>query len=156
MRRAVTADVPVIVALLADDTIGSGREEPEDIDRYVAAFQSIDEDPSELLAVAEIDDEVAGTLQLSFLPGLSRGAATRLQIEAVRVAADHRGSGLGGRMIGWAIAEGRRRGCALAQLTSDIRRDDAQRFYEDLGFEPSHVGYKLSLDGPTPLDPPRR
>lgn len=146
IRRAVAADVAPIVALLAEDDIGSGREAPGHMDQYRAAFEAIDADPSELLVVAEVGGQVAGTLQLSFLPGLSRGAATRLQIEAVRVASQHRGTGLGGALLTWAIEEGRRRGCALAQLTSDIRRTDAQRFYERLGFTPTHVGYKLAID----------
>ena len=48
-------------------------------------------------------------------------------------------------MISWAIDEARRRGCALVQLTSDKSRIDAHRFYERLGFVPSHEGMKLSL-----------
>jgi hypothetical protein len=48
-------------------------------------------------------------------------------------------------MISWAIAEGRRRGAELVQLTSDESRVAAYRFYERLGFEPSHVGFKLPL-----------
>ena len=48
-------------------------------------------------------------------------------------------------MITWAIAEGRRRGARLVQLTSDASRVAAHRFYERLGFEASHVGFKLSF-----------
>ena len=68
-----------------------------------------------------------------------------MQIEAVRVRSNLRSNGLGGAMIKWAIAEGRRRGAGLVQLTSDESRVEAHRFYERLGFEPSHVGFKLSL-----------
>ena len=57
--------------------------------------------------------------------------------------ADHRGQGLGAAMIGWAIEEARRRGCALVQLTTDKSRADAHRFYERLGFVASHEGLKL-------------
>ncbi|MEQ9123796.1 MAG: GNAT family N-acetyltransferase, partial [Alphaproteobacteria bacterium] len=81
----------------------------------------------------------------SFLPGLSRLGMTRGQIEAVRIAADRRGSGLGEAMFAWAIAECRNRGCALVQLTTDKSRPDAHRFYERLGFVASHEGYKLAL-----------
>jgi GNAT superfamily N-acetyltransferase len=48
-------------------------------------------------------------------------------------------------MIGWAVAEGRRRGCALVQLTTDKTRTDAHRFYARLGFVASHEGLKLPL-----------
>ena len=84
-------------------------------------------------------------MQLTSIPGLARAGATRLQIEAVRVRAELRGNGLGGAMIAWAVAEGRRRGAGLVQLTSDQTRLDAHRFYERLGFAASHVGFKLAL-----------
>ena len=48
-------------------------------------------------------------------------------------------------MILHAMDECRRRGCELVQLTTDASRLDARRFYEDLGFVPSHIGMKLSL-----------
>ncbi len=87
-----------------------------------------------------------GTLQLTFIPGLARGGALRGQIEAVRVARSHRGAGLGRAMMNWAITECRARGCGLVQLTTDRSRTDAHRFYDGLGFVPSHVGYKRVLD----------
>lgn len=131
--------------MLADDVLGSGRECPPDDPRYLVAFDRIDADASELLLVAERAGEVVGTLQLSMLPGLSHGGATRAQIEAVRVRSDQRGSGLGERLIRWAIEHARTEGASLVQLTSNTSRTDAHRFYERLGFEASHLGMKLTL-----------
>lgn len=145
IRRATEADLPVVVALLADDVLGAHRETPGDLAPYRAAFATIDADPSELLVVAVRGEEVVGTLQLSFLPGLSRGGALRAQVEGVRVARSARGEGLGGRLVRWALDEARSRGCALVQLTSDKNRPDAHRFYEELGFAATHEGYKLPL-----------
>jgi GNAT superfamily N-acetyltransferase len=88
---------------------------------------------------------VVGTLQLTVIPGLARRGALRGQVEAVRVRSDQRGTGLGTRLMDWAIEESRRRGCALVQLTSDSSRVDAHRFYEGLGFVASHQGFKLAL-----------
>jgi GNAT superfamily N-acetyltransferase len=84
-------------------------------------------------------------MQLSFIPGLARRGALRMQIEAVRVDEKYRSQGLGAAMFGWAIDEARRRGCALVQLTTDKTRDDAHRFYDRLGFIASHEGLKLQL-----------
>lgn len=145
IRRAQRADVPTIVALLADDPLGATREQVDDLARYQTAFDVVAADPGELLLVAEADGEVVATLQLSVLPGLSRGATTRGQIEGVRVAASHRRTGLGRRLVTHAIDEARRRDCGLVQLTSDRQRPEAQRFYEDLGFTAAHVGFKRSL-----------
>ena len=145
LRRARAGDVPAIVALLAADPLGATREDQTSLDPYRRAFAAVDADPSQLLIVADDGGEVAGTFQLSFIPGLSRGGALRAQIEGVRVRDDHRGSGLGTEMLTWAIAEARRRGCALVQLTTDNARPDALRFYERLGFVASHAGLKLLL-----------
>ena len=146
-RRAEAADLRAIVRLLADDELGQQREDarlPLD-PAYGAAFRAIRADPNQLLVVAVEGDEVVGTLQLSFIPGLARKGAWRGQIEAVRIAASRRSDGLGQRMFEWAIEGFRARGCRLVQLTTDKERPDAHRFYERLGFVATHLGYKLAL-----------
>jgi GNAT superfamily N-acetyltransferase len=144
IRPATRSDVPAIVAMLADDPLGAGREQPGD-PAYLAAFDALRDDPRHLLVVADVAGEPVGTLQLTFIPGLSRRGATRAQIEAVRVRADLRGGGLGEQLITWAIDTAREHGCAIVQLTTDASRTDAHRFYRRLGFQPSHVGMKLAL-----------
>lgn len=148
LREAEEHDIGAIVALLAADPLRAGDEQAgsEGREAYLRAFRAIRADPAHLLVVVADDDRVVGTLQLTLLPGLARGGATRLQVEAVRVAEDVRSRGIGAEMIRWAAEEGRRRGAALVQLTSDARRTDAHRFYGRLGFEQSHVGFKLPLE----------
>ncbi|MDH7797983.1 MULTISPECIES: GNAT family N-acetyltransferase [unclassified Beijerinckia] len=147
-RKATRADLPAIVALLADDPLGAAREEFTDPlpAAYVEAFEALDHDPNQLLAVAESESKIIGTLQLSFIPGLSRRGAWRGQIESVRIAAGSRSAGIGEKMFHWAIEQCRARGCQLVQLTTDKSRADAHRFYDRLGFKASHVGYKLELN----------
>ncbi|GAA3042505.1 GNAT family N-acetyltransferase [Streptomyces glomeratus] len=145
VRRVVADDIPAVVAMLADDPLGAQRESPDDLTPYLAALDRVNSDPNQHLVVAVRDGSVVGTLQLTIIPGLSRKGATRSVIEAVRIHADERGSGLGTRLIEWAIEESRRQGCQLVQLTSDTSRTDAHRFYKRLGFDASHVGFKLQL-----------
>ena len=148
LRRAVEADVPSIVALLAADQLGSRREgirDKSDALAYLQAFRAIDADANHVLIVAVREDTVVATLQLSFLPGLARRGSVRAQVEAVRVAADLRNRGVGEAMMTWVIDESRRRGCSLVQLTTDKHRLDAQRFYARLGFAATHEGMKLLL-----------
>ena len=146
-REATEDDLTAIVALLADDPFGQGREDSRLplAPAYIDAFRAIEADANQFLAVAADGDAVIGTFQLSFIPGISRGGAWHGQIEAVRIASSLRGSGLGRRMMEWAIDLCRERGCSLVQLTSDKPRKDAHRFYERLGFVASHEGFKLSL-----------
>ncbi|WP_461035960.1 GNAT family N-acetyltransferase [Streptomyces mayteni] len=149
MRQAASADVPEIVAMLADDPLGARRENPADQAPYLAAFERIAADPNQLLFVAEdVDDPAAGivgTLTIAVLHTLSRQGASRALIEAVRVRSDARGGGLGTELMKLAIEEARSRGCALVQLTSDVTRLEAHRFYERLGFQATHLGFKMEL-----------
>lgn len=151
LRHPVSADLPGIVALLADDSLGAVREGGHEMAPYERAFEAIDADPCHLLVVGEYvpvgaaNGPVVATFQLSFLPGISRQGSWRSQIEAVRVAGSLRGQGLGNLMVGWAIDESRRRGCTLMQLTTHKTRTAAHRFYERLGFDASHEGMKLTL-----------
>ncbi len=152
IREATVDDVPSIVQLLADDPLGSKREDDSDPPpiEYYDAFFSIDRDVNHILVVATQNCSVVGTLQLSFLPYLTYKGGRRGQIEAVRVARDARGSGVGRQLIEWAIAQARVAGCHLVQLTTDAGRREAHGFYEQLGFEATHTGFKLHLSASAP------
>ncbi|MGW7050190.1 N-acetyltransferase family protein [Streptomyces sp. NPDC054887] len=145
IRPATADDLPAIVAMLADDPLGAQRESPDDLTPYTAALARLQDDPNQHVVVAVRENRVVGTLQLTVVPGLSRRGSTRSIIEGVRVHADERGSGLGTRLIEWAIDASRRQNCRLVQLTTDATRTEAHRFYARLGFEASHVGFKLSI-----------
>lgn len=147
IRRATRDDVPRVVQMLADDSIGVTRERPETPlpQEYWTAFEAIDSDPRQQLVVAVLDGEIVGTLQLTFIPYLTHRGGERALIEGVRVDASLRGSGVGHQLLQWVIERARERDCRMVQLTTDKRRPDARRFYEGLGFVASHEGMKLPL-----------
>lgn len=145
VRKARREDLPAIVGMLADDHLGAKRESPDDLTPYEAAFAVIDADPHQYLAICDVGGRIAGTMQLTIIPGLSHKGMTRLLIEGVRVHGDARGSGIGSRMITWAIEYAREKGCGMVQLTTDKSRADAHRFYERIGFEATHLGFKMKL-----------
>jgi GNAT superfamily N-acetyltransferase len=146
-REATRDDLPAIIALLADDFLGSTREAAGDElpEAYWRAYDAIERDPNNALIVAEVDGAIAGTLQLTYIPGLTYTGAERAQLEGIRVAAEQRGQGVGQAMIGWVIEQARKRGCRVVQLTTDRQRPDAIRFYQKIGFIPSHMGMKYHL-----------
>jgi GNAT superfamily N-acetyltransferase len=148
IRPARRDELPAIVALLADDPLGRERETVSDPlpDAYWHAFDAMTAQTGNLLFVAERDGRVIGCLQLTIIPGLSRRGMRRGLIEAVRVGAAARGHRIGEQLIHHAIEVARAEKCGLVQLTSDVSRADAHRFYERLGFVASHVGFKLALD----------
>jgi ribosomal protein S18 acetylase RimI-like enzyme len=145
IRRARRDDVGVIVAMLADDPLGSARERLEDPlpPSYFRAFDALEQDPHIQLVVAEDGGAIVGCLQLCILPGLSSQGASRGLIEDVRVVTHCRSRGIGAQLVRWAIAEARGKGCKMVELFTHKTRVDAQRFYARLGFQPSHVGMTL-------------
>ena len=146
IRKALRGDVPAIIAMIAIDPLGSKREKFEDPlpEVYYKAFEVIDADPHQELMVYKSDSgQVVGVFQLSFIQYLTYQGGMRAQIEGVRVHEDMRGHGLGEKMFLWAIDRAKEKGAHLLQLTSDKQRPDALRFYEKLGFVPSHEGMKL-------------
>ncbi|WP_371592560.1 GNAT family N-acetyltransferase [Streptomyces virginiae] len=159
-REATRQDLPAVLALLADeDTV----LDPASIvvgEAHERAFAAIGADPrNEMLVLTDgpsrtgeaaeadkADEVVLGCLQLTYIPGLGRGGQERALVEAVRIRADRRGSGLGAELMRLATERARARGCGLVQLTSSKRRTAAHRFYERLGFARSHEGFKLHLE----------
>jgi len=146
-REATEADLPFIDALIAEDAVAAARDPvtPGLADEQLEALRAISADPAHTLYIVEREGQRVGSFQLSFIPGVSRRGAWRGQIESVRVAEAARGGGIGEAMMRWAIAACEEKGCGIVQLTSDRQRPAAHRFYERLGFEPSHTGFKLKL-----------
>ncbi|MBI1777585.1 MAG: GNAT family N-acetyltransferase [Proteobacteria bacterium] len=147
-RRAQEEDLVQIVRLLADDPLGAKRERLADPlpAVYARAFQEIARQHGNEIIVAILDGEIAGVLQLTVIAGLARQGMRRAQIEGVRIAARHRGKGLGEALMNHAIERARGAGCGLVQLTTDRSRSEAHQFYARLGFVDSHLGLKLSLE----------
>ncbi|OEK01511.1 GNAT family N-acetyltransferase [Roseivirga sp. 4D4] len=146
-RKATSSDIKHIVEMLADDELGSRREDyrlPIPVS-YLNAFKAINNDLNQELIVVQHHEEIIGTLQLSFIQYLTYQGGIRAQIEAVRIRKDHRGQGLGERFFEWAIQRAQERNAHVLQLTTDKQRPDAIRFYEKLGFKASHEGMKLHL-----------
>jgi len=145
-RKATTKDVLAIVEMIADDALGSKRENytiplPK---TYYDAFERIDSDPNQELTVVESETgQIIGVFQMTFIPYLTYQGGIRAQIEGVRVHKDHRGLGIGKIIFDWAIRRAKERNAHLLQLTTDKKRPDAIRFYESLGFKATHEGMKM-------------
>ena len=147
-RLANAEDLPVIVNMLADDTLGTTRENADDTvsEKYLLAFDKIRGDLNQELTVALLNNEIVATFHLTFIQYLTYQGGLRAQIEAVRTNSKFRGQGIGTKVFEYAIQRAKEKGCHLLQLTTDKRRPDALRFYETMGFRTTHEGMKLMLD----------
>ena len=146
-RKATIHDLRTIIHLLLDDTLGETREQLNDTidNRYLEAFHRINTDPNQYLMVVNLDDEIVGTCHLTIMPSLTFTGSTRMQIEAVRVSATHRGQKIGEWMMNAAIDYAKSNRISMIQLTTNKQRPRAKQFYERLGFEATHEGMKLYL-----------
>lgn len=147
IREARSSDVAALVAIFAADELGGHGDTtaPEILGKYLRAFERIASSPDQTLYVAERDGQVVGTFQTMVVTSLIGRGSSSMIIEAVQTRGDMRGQGIGAQMIEFAIAEAKRRGLRLVQLTSNASRTDAHRFYERLGFKQSHLGFKMAL-----------
>jgi len=146
-RQATREDLPEIVRMLADDFLGSRRERYENPlpESYLKAFEEIDADKNNELIVADADGAIVGALQLTLTPSISFQGGKRATVESVRVDEKLRGRGIGRELMLYAIDRAREADCISMQLTTNAERADAHRFYENLGFQKSHLGMKLKL-----------
>lgn len=145
VQRAAREHVEAIVELLSDDEFAHDRE-GAGLERYEEAYDIVVRNRSNYLAVVLDDsDTVVATVQLTIIPGLSRGGTVRLQIEGLRVAKAERAQGLGTVLIEWAHHYGRAHGAQLAQVTTDGARERARAFYCRLGYHSAHVGLKRTI-----------
>jgi GNAT superfamily N-acetyltransferase len=146
-RQATRQDLPEIVRMLADDFLGAGRERYENPlpESYTKAFAEIEADKNNELVIAESEGVIIGTLQITFTPSISFCGGKRATVESVRVDGQYRRRGIGRELMKWAIERAKKEGCVAIQLTTNSKRADAHRFYENLGFKGSHLGMKLYL-----------
>jgi len=146
-KKATRTDLPAIIKLLADDQLGATREKYEEplSSAYYAAFDVINADKNNELIVAELNNKIIGTFQLTFITYLTYQGGKRALIEEVRIDKSVRNKGFGKIMMQWAIQHAKENGCHLIQLTSNKKRTQALEFYKRLGFIDSHEGLKLHL-----------
>jgi GNAT superfamily N-acetyltransferase len=147
IREARAEDLEPIVRLHEEDSLGSHGDAwlPETKPAYEAAFAAISRSADNQLFVAIDGDAVVGTFQLTFIPNLTGRGALRVKVESVKVSAARRSQGIGARMMAHAETVARARGAKLLELTSNGKRTDAHRFYERIGYDQSHKGFKKAL-----------
>lgn len=144
-RKAIFADLEMIISLLADDELGKQREGCSVAPAYIAAFDRIVADPNQFLMVVQKDGQVVGTCHLTLMPSLTFQGGLRMNIEAVRVDSSFRGQGIGEWMFDKLVELAKTEGCKIIQLSTNKERIDALRFYEKIGFKATHEGMKLYL-----------
>ncbi len=145
IRDAGVADVPRLVALIAGGALDPGLTPETDLSPYADALREIADAPHSAVLVAEVRARVVGMCQLVGFRHVQHRGGLCAEVESMHVEADRRGDGIGGVLLEAAVARAREWGAYRVQLTSNLARGDAHRFYETHGFTASHVGFKRLL-----------
>lgn len=146
--EATEVDLSAIVALLADDELGSIREDAvsENFKRYQLAFEEIQKDSNAKIIVVKHDNCIIGVAQINFLTYLTYQGGTRAQIEGVRIKREYQNQGIGTQLFQYLINLAKSHSCHMIQLTTNKSRLSAYKFYQKVGFVNSHEGFKLNLN----------
>jgi ribosomal protein S18 acetylase RimI-like enzyme len=146
-REASLKDLEAIIALLFEDQFGQTRENPSTplSASYLKAFSKISGNPNDELLVAELNHQVIGVMQITYLQHLTFQGGLVAHIEGVRIKKEHQKKGFGQQMFQWAIKRAKNQGCHRIQLMTDKRRSESKKFYEQLGFSATHEGMKLYI-----------
>ena len=131
IRNATVDDAAAIAALIGQLGYDATRAEVEERLRRIEAS-------GHAVLVAEAEAEVIGCLSTSTMHVLHRPAPVgRISMMVVDEALRNRGVGAAlVRMAERTLAE---RGCYMVGVTSHVRRTEAHRFYERLGYERTSV-----------------
>ena len=142
-RTATTGDVDAFVGLLIGGTLTPGAEDPSENEGYCLALEELSRTANGEVVVATLGDEVMAMAQLLYLRHFQHRGGLCAKIESVHVRSDLRSHGIGSQLMSEVLCRAKERGAYRVQLTSNGTRTQAHQFYERLGFQPSHVGYKF-------------
>lgn len=147
IREAIEADLPQIIALLAQ--LGPDDPTREDTASPLpAAYQSALQQlmgAGHKLFVLDDGRRLLATLALYVVPNISHHGSPFALIENVVVNDQERSKGYGKLLMERAEETARALGCYKLTLTSNKRRAGAHLFYEGLGFQRSSEGFRKNL-----------
>ena len=133
IRDAEDDDLPGVLKVLAESGIDGGQSFTlEEARKHYARIRRL---PNWRLLVAVIDGEIAGSYTLLIMDKLGKRGTPAGVVEDVAVLPSRQGQGIGRAMMEHARAECRRAGCYKLALSSNLKRTDAHRFYDSLGFQ---------------------
>jgi len=145
IRLATDEDISRIIELYRQliivTTAAEQHKNPSD-DDYRRVLAAIKAQSGHELLVLEREGEVVGTMVFILVPNLSHHALPWALLENIIVDAAYRRLGLGKLLLEHAIRKAKDAGCFKITLSSDTRRQEAHRFYQSLGFEPTAIGFR--------------
>lgn len=144
VREAVSADIAAVLGLYAQPDLDNGHVLP--VDQAVKLFEKFGRYPDYTLYVAEQDGAVVGSFALLIMDNLGHLGTPSAIVEDVVVAPARQGQGIGQKMMEFALAHCRAKGCYKLVLSSNAKRVHAHAFYESLGFERHGYSFRVNFE----------
>jgi GNAT superfamily N-acetyltransferase len=145
IRPAVVEDLPTILDLYQELGAAYGQISDEGGVDYLALWQQVKADTRQQVLVGEQDGEIVGTVTLILVPNLGHQGKPWAAVDNVVVRGGRRGQGMGTALMSEVGRIARSHGCYKIVLTSNLVRQQAHRFYRNLGWEQTHAGFSLGL-----------
>lgn len=140
LRPVTEAELPLLTEILAE----LDGNAPFPVEHVRAKWLEMQRFPDYVTYFAELDGEIVGSLSINVFPVLSGDLRSEAIAEAVVVRPPFRGRGVGRAMMSAALALAAAKDAYKLALSSNLRRLDAHRFYEGMGF--TRHGYSFSTD----------
>ena len=137
VREARLGDAAALMELLTE--LGFPSSEAEVTQRLESLMRS-----GEIVLVAAVGDVPVGLVAVHITPVLHRPTPVG-RMTALVVGGSMRGKGVGRALVTAAEEACVVRGCALMEVTSNLRLPEAHRFYEQLGYEFTSKRFKRIL-----------
>lgn len=144
IRPAAPADLPALLTLYAElETEAS----PADLAQAERVFARMQQYPNYTVYVAVAEGVIVGTFALLIMDNLAHHGTPSGIVEDVAVQAAQQGQGIGKHMLRFAMDQCRRAGCYKLTLSSNLARERAHQFYENLGFQKHGYSFVVTLAG---------
>jgi GNAT superfamily N-acetyltransferase len=132
IRPAKHEDIDKILALMVDLEID---DQVLDLATAETIFKRMQSYPNYTIYVAVAEGEIIGAFSLLIMDNLAHMGAPSGIVEDVVVHSSWRGQGIGKQMMQFAIQQCQKAGCYKMALSSNLIREQAHRFYDQLGFQ---------------------
>jgi len=143
IREATEEDLPEVLALYCESGIEDGMSFT--VEEARVHFAYLKRYPSFRVFVALAGQTVAGTYELLIMDNMAKRGKRSGIVEDVAVHPHYRGQGIGRSMMEHALEQCRLAACYKLTLSSNLKREDAHRFYDALGFTRHGYSFQVQL-----------
>ncbi len=146
INLATAKDIPAMSALLGILFSQEAEFQPDENAQYRGLVSIINQPELGVIIVARKGGEVLGMVSLLYTISTALGSRVAI-LEDMVVSPNARGSGVGTKLLQYAIQFARLKGCQRITLLTDADNTSAHSLYQKQGFTPSAmIPFRLALD----------